>query len=378
MGNYERENIFSPEQERFVTQRMVVKIGGSTITKDGNPLNELFIENAARQITELTKAGVDIVVVSSGAVPSGRAIYEARGVVFDDSTEGKKVLNDRIAATCGQPELSRRWREAFERNNVIAHELLLTDRDLDETQDVINGILAIGGIPIINGHDAVSKFQTEQINISADNDQLAGHIARSIRADTLLLLTDANGILDATGATIPYVDETMNIQEVITNSGSGIGGMKSKAGAAKDAAKQWKNAIIANGHEENVILKVAQGVGVGTRFKNERPMDVFYLAARFRNQRAAIRTFALTGDTIQTLKLTLSGVHLSIPDVGNIIVLFGTTPPNDLGHEVRRLLSMGDPVICTEDALIDMFILEKTPRLMVQNEEMEFVSSLKT
>ena len=101
---------------------------------------------------------------------------------------------------------------------------------------------------------------------SADNDVLASSIASLIDADTFLILTDTDGVLDENGNTLPSVDRLEDIQELIRTEGSGMGGPWSKWVEAKSAAIEGKRSIIANGRGENTILKVARGENAGTLF----------------------------------------------------------------------------------------------------------------
>lgn len=252
---------FGEEQkERFLAHRMVVKIGGSTITKDGNPLDRDFMSDIARQVSELIRGGVFVVIVTSGAVPSGRAILKDRGLT--DS-----ILDDQVAAMVGQSRLMEEWNVAFRKWGIeTTGQGLVTDNDLDNLKTTIFRAFEFGVVPIVNANDPVATFEMEQFKISADNDQLAGKVAKLMDADTILFLTDREGVVDENGETIPYVDRLEHIEEVITKEGSGRGGMWSKVQQAHGAAREGRFAVVADGRTPDVVLRVARRANVGTRF----------------------------------------------------------------------------------------------------------------
>lgn len=254
MENYqEREIIFHPEQEKFVTRRMVVKIGSSTVTGGTDTLDEIFMENIARQASLLFHSGVAVVIVTSGAVASGK-----KGLESVDT-----VLDKQVAALYGQPELISKWRETLNNNGVKkVGQLLVKDDDLKSMKPLLDKVLHYG-VVVVNANDPVNDYEMKQFLVSADNDRLAGFIAEAINADTLLLLTDVDGVLNRDGKAI----ETFNSKEEVTifsaSTNLGTGGLSSKIKVAQDFTGR---AVIANGKAEDVLLKVARGEKVGTQF----------------------------------------------------------------------------------------------------------------
>ena len=277
MGNHELENHYSKEQrEQFVVHRMVVKIGSSTITKDGDPLNKSFMDNIARQSSQLFKSGVEVFIVSSGAVMSGDALIRKNGIdmnqlfsshILSLTEEEQKVFLDMVKAFYGQTELMSAWREVFWHYGVLAGQGLYEDRNLRSrtTREVLESACKIG-VPIINANDAVSDFEMRQLAISADNDKLAGFIARTINADTLVFLTDVDGVLDENGKELSYVDRLEDIQELIKDTGDRPGGMWGKTIVAKTAAREGRRTFITNGRKQNILIQIARGENLGTRF----------------------------------------------------------------------------------------------------------------
>lgn len=240
------------EQERFVTHRIVVKIGSSTITEGAtkeNPLNTELINNIARQCSQLHKSGVGVVIVSSGAVACGRNLLS----IEEHNTEDRQV-----EAVFGQPTLIGTWVPAFRKYGVIAGLALLTENDLKEAKKVLQKSLK-SGVVIVNANDAVSKEEMEELLVSADNDRLAAFVATTIEADTVLMLTDVEGVLNSEKQLIEdgslIGDETHFFQ----GSGIGTGGMVTKVGICIELANRGKRGIIASANREDVILEVARG-----------------------------------------------------------------------------------------------------------------------
>lgn len=255
------KNTNNYKQEKFISRRMVIKIGSSSITKDGNPLNLKFMDSIARQSATMFHSGVEVVIVSSGAVESGRQVVPANGDMTDKQ----------VAAMYGQGELIYRWKEAFARYSIHAAELLLTKRDLKNSTGPLLRAMQFG-VVIINENDAVNNEELKELIILGDNDKLASRVARiPARADTLLLLTDTAGVLDGRGNTIHLLDKTGREKVLFYGKSKvGSGGMQSKVKAGFKAAKQGVRTVIASAYEDDVILKVAREENVGTKLITQK------------------------------------------------------------------------------------------------------------
>jgi len=248
------------EAEQFSTRRIVIKIGSSTITGGKNRPDVEFMRDIARQTVQLLEDGVDVAIVSSGAVAAGkREGFETPG------TKGKQV-----DAVFGQGRLMAKWSSVFEEFGIEdVGQLLYTDIDLKEKAQSAREVLEMSlrrGVVIINYNDGISDEEMREIESNSDNDVLASNIASLIDADTLLILTDTDGVLDENGNTLASVDRLEDIQELIRIEGSGTGGPWSKWIQAHSSAREGKRSIIANGRGEDTILRVARGQNVGTRF----------------------------------------------------------------------------------------------------------------
>lgn len=277
----------------FHTQRMVAKVGTTTITEGGNHLNRGFMRDVARQVAEIREAqnDIDILIVSSGAVACGRNILSKAG---HPGSEGwrqwsrlglgfiDRVMIDQVAAAFGQRQLMTEWNQAFAGYGLEASQMLYTDEQLhfQNALDIVKIIrLACRvGIPIINANDVVTNAEMRKVAISADNDQLALHVARFINADTLVLLTDMDGVMDSNNRVVEYARDIKDVSEYLRDDGKGIGSMVSKAQAASDFISDrtlglsgQRFALIANGRRPNVLLDAARREKrIGTWFATER------------------------------------------------------------------------------------------------------------
>lgn len=248
------------EAEQFSTRRIVIKIGTSTIAVGQNRPDFGLMCDVARQATELLNDGVEVIIVSSGAVALGRK----EGSVRHD------IVDKQVDAVYGQRRLMTQWANAFEQFGIEeVGQLLYTDVDLKEKAQSVKKVLTRAlerGVVIVNYNDGISDEEMREVEISADNDVLASTVANLIDADTFLILTDTDGVLDENGVTLPSVDRLEDVQDLIRKEGTGMGGPWSKWIQAKSAAREGRRSVIANGRGEDTILKVARGQNVGTSF----------------------------------------------------------------------------------------------------------------
>jgi glutamate 5-kinase len=275
MANHKRK-ISTGNKERVLPRRLVVKCGTENLcTQDDKKLNQKIFDDYARQVVELQKQGVDVVIISSGAIKAGREELEDLGL----DTKG---FDKQVLASVGQALLMKRWEEAFRKFGKTPGQLLVTftnwsnERERGEVIQCIFDLWKIGQIPIVNENDPVSdkeiKLMEKRIS---ENDQLAKMTALKIGADAILFLTDEGGIYTAD----PKIDPNAQLYEEVnarniptgltclaedTPDKSGIGGMATKLKGAFRCAKRKLRVAIA-GYEEDVILKFARGESVGTK-----------------------------------------------------------------------------------------------------------------
>lgn len=255
----------------FSCRRLVLKLGTSVLTAGSPQLNRPRMLDIVRQCARLYAAGVEVVVVSSAAIIAGRERLGGRPL--PQAMPAKQML-----AAVGQSRLMAHYEQFFDIYGIVVGQVLLTRSDLDNrprylnARDTLQALLAARITPIINENDAVS---TEEIKLG-DNDNLSALVANLVEADLLLLLTDQPGLFTAdprTDPTAQLIAEVEQIDDQVralaggSRSGLGTGGMSTKLAAADLARRGGAEVVIAAGSVEDVVLRVAQGERVGTRFR---------------------------------------------------------------------------------------------------------------
>jgi glutamate 5-kinase len=252
-------------------KRIVVKLGTSTLT-DGNPgLSLPRMSDLARQMSELVEDGREVILVSSGAMASGRE--HLKFPHFPKDMPAKQML-----AAVGQPRLMDLWGQLFGIYSLTVAQVLLTRDDLRSRRGYLNArntllaLLQQGVVPVINENDTVA---TEEIRVG-DNDNLSALVANLIDADLLILLTDQEGLFTAdprvdSDAQIVNVVDTPEIDatlwEAAGGSGElGVGGMITKLQAADLARRSGVGVVIAAGNGKDILVRVMSGETVGTYF----------------------------------------------------------------------------------------------------------------
>ena len=256
----------SPELSQ--AKRLVVKVGSSLVTNQGQGLAHSALARWVSQIAALRESGREVVLVSSGAIAEGmqRLGWKKR----------PRALNElQAAAAVGQMGLIEAYESCFRRHGLLTSQILLTHEDMADRGRYLNArttmrtLLSLGVIPIINENDTVA---TDEIRLG-DNDTLAALVANLIEADVLVILTDQAGLYTAdprkdAGATLMPTARAGDpaLEKIAGGAGSGIalGGMLTKVLAAKRAARSGAHTAIASGHEDNVLLRLAGGENVGT------------------------------------------------------------------------------------------------------------------
>jgi glutamate 5-kinase len=252
--------------------RVVVKLGTSTLTAGTPFLSAPRLVELVRQMAALRATGCDVVVVSSGAIAAGRERLQFPQLPPD--IPAKQML-----AAVGQPRLMSLYEQLFGLYGLIVAQVLLTRADLSDRRRYLNSrntltaLLAQGVIPIINENDTVA---TEEIRVG-DNDTLSAYVANLIEADLLVLLTDQPGLFMAD----PRRDPQARLVELVDGpeipeklwlaaggaaGGLGTGGMVTKLQAADLARRSGTAVVIAHGSESDVLLRLASGEALGTRF----------------------------------------------------------------------------------------------------------------
>lgn len=253
--------------------RWVIKIGSSLITDDGKGLDRVAIADWVRQLVGLRESGIEVILVSSGAVAEGVARLGLK-------QRPREVHLQQAAAAVGQMGLVQAYETSFQQYRVHTAQVLLTHDDLSNRRRYLNARSTLSGlvdmqvVPVINENDTVATAEL----CFGDNDSLGALVANLVGADTLVILTDQQGLHEADPRTqpdAPLIKEAMAEDERLLamagGSGSlGRGGMLTKITAARLAARSGARTIIASGREEDVLLRLARGESIGTRLLPEK------------------------------------------------------------------------------------------------------------
>ena len=253
-------------------QRIVVKIGTSTVTSSSPRISPPRLVELVRQMAGLYAAGCELIVITSGAIAAGR-----EGLGFPQLP--KDIPAKQMLAAIGQPRLMALYQQLFGLYGLSVAQVLLTRADLNDRRRYLNSrntlaaLLAQHAVPIVNENDTVA---TEEIRVG-DNDNLSALVSNLIEADLLVLLTDQAGLFTAD----PRRDPQARLVREVTGTeipaelwqaaggsqgGLGTGGMVTKLQAADLARRSGALVAIASGSEPGVLERLAQGEALGTRF----------------------------------------------------------------------------------------------------------------
>ena len=250
-------------------QTVIVKIGSSVLTRDDDQLDEDRILQLGQQIDRLRSAGREVVIVSSGAVAAGIGVLG-----LDRKPSSLPELQ--ASAAAGQTLLMQAWRDSLARSGHHVAQMLVTVNDFRNRRRYLNvrntlrTLFDFGVIPIVNENDSVS---IQEIALG-DNDQLASMISTLVPSPLLVILSGVPGLLDGPPSdpdsrVIPIVEQPGEdlLQHVADEQSSrGRGGMEAKLGAILNATNTGESVILASGHCDSILDRIARGEDVGTIF----------------------------------------------------------------------------------------------------------------
>lgn len=244
-------------------KRIIVKVGTNALTTAEGKLNEPLIEDLVRQIAEVRDQS-DVLLVTSGAMGAGRNIIN-KEMPYDN------VTSRQLYAVVGQVKLMELYSRLFEKHGRIVAQMLATREDFENrthflnTKNCIESLFREGIVPIMNENDFVC---VEELMFS-DNDELSGLISKMLFADKLIILSNVIGVLDENGEVMHQFAPYDKIPEHIVSadkSSFGKGGMQTKFKIAQQSAGNGAEVYITKSDEPNVIVRIANGEHVGTRF----------------------------------------------------------------------------------------------------------------
>ena len=249
--------------------RITVKVGSNVLTRKDGTLDVTRMSALVDQIADVRKAGIEVILVSSGAVASGRS--EVRPTRKLDSVDQRQLFS-----AVGQAKLINRYYELFREHGITVGQVLTTKESFATRGHYLNQkncmtvMLENGIIPIVNENDTISVSEL----MFTDNDELSGLIASMMGAQALIILSNVDGIYDGppsdpSSRVIPEIRRVEDISSCIQTSKSsfGRGGMLTKTSIARKVADEGITVIIANGKRDNILTDVIWNEEL--RIKNE-------------------------------------------------------------------------------------------------------------
>ncbi|NLW55413.1 MAG: glutamate 5-kinase [Firmicutes bacterium] len=254
-------------------KRIVVKVGTSTLTYASGRLNLKQLEKLVRQLADLYNAGLEVILVTSGAVGAGVGRLGLKA-------KPRTIPERQAVAAVGQGLLMQVYTKLFSEYGINTAQILLTREDMSDRRRYLNArntlLMLVDEyrvVPVINENDTVA---TEELQLRfGDNDTLAALVAGLVGADLLLLLSDIDGLFtgdphkDTQATLIPEVKEiSPSIWAVAGEAGTdrGTGGMITKLEAARIATRSGIMMVLASGEEPNCITRIMEGEAIGTVF----------------------------------------------------------------------------------------------------------------
>ena len=267
--------------KKYRYKKITVKVGSNVLTKSDGTLNDKHMAHLADQIATLHKAGIEVVLVSSGAVAAGRSSVEPHKKL-------DTVSSRQLWSAVGQVKLINRYAEYFQKYNIACAQVLTTKENFSSRVHYLNmkncflTLNENGVLPIVNENDTISVTEL----MFTDNDELSGLIASLVNSEALIILSNIDGIYDGSpdlpGSKVitEIAPDTKLETNIISTrkSNFGRGGMVTKYNIASKVARGGITVHIANGMKKNILLELmdTSKTVVNTRFipESKKASDV--------------------------------------------------------------------------------------------------------
>ena len=251
-------------------KRIVIKVGSNVLTRTDGTLDVTRMSALVDQIAQLRQKGIEVILVSSGAVASGRSELKLSEHRLDTTSQRQ------LFSAVGQAKLINRYYELFRDHGIAVGQVLTMKENFGTRRHYLNQkncmtvMLEHGVIPVVNENDTISVTEL----MFTDNDELSGLIASMMDADALIILSNIDGIYNGAPAepdsqVIREIEQKMNLTDYIQASKSsfGRGGMLTKTNIARKVADEGIEVIIANGKRDDILLHLLlEKDAVCTRF----------------------------------------------------------------------------------------------------------------
>ena len=235
-----------------------------------------------RVISDLNAEGKDIILVSSGAIATGRSVIGMH-------RRPRSMAEKQAFAAIGQARLMMTYQKIFSEYSVIASQVLLTKnimldpRSRENATNTFLELLNLGTVPVVNENDTVSTSEINQVESFGDNDQLAAIVGAVVHADLVILLSDIDGLFtddpkkNPDAKFIPFIPEIngdiLEMGKSDSGSNVGTGGMSAKLAAARISTDSGADMVIARFTSADVITEILDGENVGTLFAAHENKD---------------------------------------------------------------------------------------------------------
>jgi len=266
------------KQGEMMYKRVLIKVGTNLIT-DANGIRKSFLRNLVKQVSDLYKKGIEVLIVSSGAIGAGIKRMSLK-------RKSLSLPEKQAVAAVGQIILMQEYKQLFRENNIPVAQVLLDHDDVKNkvknanARNTISKLLEWKVIPVINENDTVA---TDEIKFG-DNDALAGIVGSLVNCGLVIILTDVDGVYDKNPRRYKEArfieridDENRNIIDEVKTRGKtelGRGGMLSKLEVAKNLSYIGIPVVIANGNKKDVLRRIIRGGKEGTFIKETKVMKI--------------------------------------------------------------------------------------------------------
>lgn len=244
-------------------KRIVVKVGTGVLSKKDGTIDVGILRHLVEQISALKKKGTQVILVTSGAVGTGRALLSAKDSGY--------IPQKQMFAAVGQVGLMSMYAKLFAKRGYLCAQVLATKEDFRDREHYVNmgncfeKLLHESVVPIVNENDVVA---IEEL-VFTDNDELAGLVAAQLRVDAVVMLTSVDGVL-VSGRAIQEISASnvTSSKKYVTSERTldGRGGMRTKFNVALRLAKQGITTYIMNGKRRSALVDVMRGKRLGTKF----------------------------------------------------------------------------------------------------------------
>ena len=260
-------------------KRVVVKIGSSSLHHpETGDLDYAKLDILIRELCNMRNSGIDVVLVSSGAIAVGKKAVQ----IDREDKEDHPIAVKQACAAIGQARLMMIYQKLFAEYNQVTAQVLMTkntvvdDLNRYNVQNTFTELFKLGVIPVVNENDSVATYEIK----FGDNDSLSAIVASIVKADMLILLSDIDGLYSDDPRKNPkaefisevddLTDEYFEMGKESTGSDSGTGGRSTKLQAAKIATSCGIDMVITSAKDVKVIHKIISGKDIGTVFRSKR------------------------------------------------------------------------------------------------------------